>query len=134
MEKQIDLAALPTPVNILWENILMIPLFGMLDSKRSQEVLETMLQKVIDTGAKVIVLDILGVLTVDSAVANHLIKITRATQLMGCQCIVSGISPEVAQTMVNLGIDLEKVQTTSTLRNALEISFEMLGLEIRKFK
>ena len=96
--------------------------------------METILTKIIDTGFKTIILDILGVITVDSAVANHVIKITKATNLMGCNCIISGISPEVAQTLVNLGVELGEVITTSTLRDALECAFENLGLEVRKIK
>ena len=96
---------LSTPVNILWENVLMVPIFGVLDSKRSQDLMETVLTKIVETGFKTIILDILGVVTVDSAVANHLIKITKATKLMGCGCIISGISPAIAQTLVHLGIE-----------------------------
>ena len=125
---------LPTPVNILWENILMVPIFGILESKRAQEIMETILTKIIETGYKTIILDILGVVAVDSAVANHLIKITKATQLMGCSCIISGISPAVAQTLVNLGIELGEVDTTSTLRDALEIALDNAGLEVVKLK
>jgi len=125
---------IPTPVNILWENVLMIPLFGTIDSKRAQEIMETMLTKVIDTGCKTIILDILGIVTVDSAVANHIIKMTKATKLMGCRCIISGISPEVAQALVDLGIELGDVNTTSTMRDALERAFDISGLEVRKIK
>jgi rsbT co-antagonist protein RsbR len=121
-----------TPVNILWDNILMVSIFGILESKRTQDLMESMLTKVSETGYKTIILDILGVITVDSAVANHLIKITKGTKLMGCVCIVSGISPAIAQTLVNLGIDLGNVITTSTLRDALEIAFDNSGLEVRK--
>ena len=121
-----------TPVNILWEDILMIPIFGTIDSKRAQEIMETMLTKIIDTGHKTIILDILGVATVDSAVANHIIKIAKATKLMGCACIISGISPEIAQALVNLGIELGDVKTTSTLQDALEVAFETSGFEVRK--
>lgn len=125
---------IPTPVNIIWEGILMISIFGHIDSSRAQEIMETMLNKLVDTGSKVIILDILGVATIDSAVASHLIKITRATRLMGCDSIVSGISPEIAQALVNLGVELGGVITTSTLANALESAFEMSGFEITKRK
>jgi len=94
--------------------------------------METMLTKVSETGYKTIILDILGVVTVDSAVANHLIKIAKATKLMGCSCIISGISPAIAQTMVHLGIELRGLETTYTLRDALEIAFYDIGLEVRK--
>ena len=124
--------AVSTPVNILWENMLMVPIFGVVDSKRVQDIMETMLNKIIETGYKTVILDILGVAMVDSAVANHLIKISKATKLMGCKCIISGISPEVALALVNLGIELGEVITTATMRDALELAFEISGLEVRK--
>ncbi len=94
--------------------------------------MSTMLKKIVDTESKVIILDILGVAAVDSAVANQLIKITKATKLMGCDSIISGISPEIAQTLVQLSIDLGKVITTATLKNALILAFDILKLEVRK--
>ncbi|MBN1843855.1 MAG: STAS domain-containing protein [Deltaproteobacteria bacterium] len=123
-----------TPINILWENILMIPIFGAIDSKQAQEIMENILTRISDSGSKVIILDILGVATVDTAVANYILKITRATGLMGCRCIVSGISPAIAQTLVNLGVGLEGVATTASLRDALETAFDTIGLEVRKIK
>ena len=123
---------IPTPVNILWENVLLIPIIGILDSKRAQEIIKTMLTKIMETGYMAIILDILGVVTVDSAVANHLMKITKATKLMGCTSIISGISPAVAQSLVSLGVELGDVITNSTLRDALERAFEISGLEVRK--
>jgi len=95
---------------------------------------DTMLTKIKETSAKVIILDIQGVAAVDTAVANHLIKITKATRLMGCQCIVSGISAAVANTIVQLGIEMGDVKTNSTLRDALEDSFTMMNFEVRKIK
>lgn len=122
---------IPTPVNILWKKVLMVPVFGVLDSNRAQTLLDTMLQKILDTESKVIILDILGVATVDTAVANHLVHITKACKLMGCKAIVSGISPSIAQTLVHLGVELGGVVTTATLANALELAFSNLGLEVR---
>ena len=123
-----------TPVNILWDNVLMIPIFGIIDSKRTQEIMDTILTKISETGYKNVIMDILGVATVDSAVANHLIKITKATKLMGCSCIISGISVEVAQTIVHLGIELGNISTTSTLKDALEMAFKNSGLEVKNIK
>ena len=123
-----------TPVNILWENILMLAIFGIVDSNRTQNIMEAMLTKIMETGSKSIILDILGVASVDSAVANHLLKITRATKLMGCDAIISGMSPEIAQTLVGLGIEAGGVPTTATLADALALSFERIGLEVRKTK
>lgn len=123
-----------TQINMLWEGILMTSVFGTIDSGRVQEIMNSILKKVMDTGYKTVILDILGVAVVDSAVANHIIKITKATKLMGCKCIISGISPEVAQSLVNLGIDLEGIHTSGTLQDALELAFEMSGLEVRRVK
>ena len=121
-----------TPVNELWDGILLLSIFGTIDSSRSQEMMETMLAKVIDTNAKVIVLDIIGVAVVDSAVANHLLKIGRAIKLVGAETIISGISAEVAMTLVELGIDLKSTVSTSNLSDALRLAFEKSGYKITK--
>ena len=123
-----------TPVNELWDGILLLSVFGTIDSARSKEMMETMLAKVVQTSAKIIVLDILGVAVVDSAVANHLLKIGRATKLIGADTIISGISPEVAVTLVELGIDLEATITTATLSDALELAFDRTGYIIEQSK
>ena len=132
MEKQnaIEDPELSVPINNLWDRMLMLSIVGILDSKRTQVVMEDMLNRIHDVEAKVIVLDIQGVAVVDSAVANHLMKITKATRLMGCSCIISGISPAVSQTIVNLGIELENTLTTSTLKEALEFAFDKLGYSV----
>ncbi len=118
-------------VNVVWEDILMVPVEGAIDSHAAQQIMESMLLKISETGAKVIILDIIGVAAVDSAVASHLIKIKNATNLMGCTCIISGMSPGVAQSIVNLGIDLGDIYTRATLRDALELAFYILGLEVK---
>lgn len=123
-------STIDNPIHIVWDNILMLPLYGIIDSRKVQVVMESMLEKILQTQAKVIILDILGVTTVDSAVANHLIKITQATKLMGAECIISGVSPGIAQTLVGLGINLGNVTTRSTLQTALEEAFEIVDLEI----
>jgi len=119
-----------TPVIKLWDRILILPVVGVVDSLRAQQMMETMLNKITETSSKVIILDIQGVAAVDTAVANHLIKIAKATRLMGCKCVISGISPAVAQTLVQLGIDLGTVATESTLQEALAFAFAMLNLEV----
>ena len=121
-----------TPVNMLWDKILLLPIFGMIDSARGQEIMETMIKKIIATKSKVIILDIFSVAVVDSAVANHLIKITKATRLVGAEVIVSGISAEIAQTMVNLGIELENVTTTADLADAVQLAFDKTGHVVKK--
>lgn len=116
-----------TPVTSIWQGILMLPIVGVLDSKRAQDLMHSVLAKIADTRAKVIILDISGVAVVDTAVANHIIK---ATKLMGCECTVSGVSPAIAQTIVELGIDVENISTNSTLRDALEQAMSMIGVSI----
>lgn len=132
MANEKEEAQIPTPVNILWEKTLLIPIFGTVDSQRAQEIMESMLKKILEIEAKVVIMDILGVAAVDSAVANHLVKITKSTKLMGCECIVSGISPAIAQTLVQLGVELGDVITTATLRDALGLALERQGLEVRE--
>ncbi len=120
-----------TPVSIVWDGILLLPIFGMIDSTKVQSTMEAMLEKILETEAKIIILDILGVAAVDSAVANNIVKITKATKLMGCDCIVSGISPAIAQTIVHLGVSLGEVVTKATLKDALELAFAACSLEVR---
>lgn len=133
-EQSQALMEMSTPVTALWDSILMLPVIGIIDSKRSQDIMNAMLSKIATTQSKIIILDISGVAVVDTAVANYLIKITKATNLMGCECLISGISPAIAQTIVELGIDVEDVQTTATLRDALQIAFKITGVEINVAK
>ena len=123
-----------TPVNIVWEGILLVPIFGIIDSRKAQNIMETMLTKILDTESKTIILDILGVAAMDSAIANHILKISKATKLMGCECIVSGISPSIAQTLVHLGVDLGQVVTRATLKDALQFAFRSAGLELKEIR
>jgi rsbT co-antagonist protein RsbR len=116
-----------TPVTALWNDILMLPVVGIIDSRRAQEIMSSMLARIAETRSKVIILDISGVAVVDTAVANHLIKITKATALMGCSCTISGLSPAIAQTIVELGIEVGDVKTTATLRDALAAAFRRTG-------
>jgi len=120
------------PVNILWDGVLLVPIVGVLDSERSQNLIESLLETIVRTEARFAILDILGVASVDSAVAAHLIKITRASRLVGCTTIITGISPSVAQSIVQLGIDLGDVVTQGTLRDGLGLAMKGLGFEIRK--
>jgi PAS domain S-box-containing protein len=123
-----------TPVMRLWDSILLLPIVGLVDSKRVQLIMETVLQRIVDYETKVIILDIQGVPSVDSAVANHLIKVTQATKLMGCTCIVTGISPEISQALVNLGIELTDISTQATLKDGVSTSLERLGLQLKEIK
>lgn len=129
-EQSQALMQLSTPVTQLWRAILLLPLIGIVDSRRAQDIMSSMLQKVADTQAKVFILDIGGVAVVDTAVANHLIKITKATRLMGCRTIISGISPAVAQTIVELGVQVEDIMTTNSMQDALKDAFAQTNVSI----
>jgi rsbT co-antagonist protein RsbR len=114
--------AMSTPVTSIWEGILLLPLVGIVDSQRTQDIMEKTLSRIAESRARVFVMDISGVVTVDTAVANNFIRITQATRLMGCDCIISGISPSVARTLVELGANVGEVRTTATLRDALQLA------------
>jgi rsbT co-antagonist protein RsbR len=129
-EQSRALMEMSTPVTALWDGILMLPVVGIIDSRRAQDIMGAMLAKIAETRSAVIILDISGVAVVDTAVANHLIKITKATRLMGCECVISGVSPAIAQTIVELGIEVGKVRTTATLQDALVSGFRRTGLTI----
>ena len=126
-----SLMEMSTPVTHIWDGILLLPIVGIIDSKRARDVMNATLEKIAESQARIFILDISGVGVVDTAVANHLIKISRATRLMGCECVISGVSPSIAQTIVDLGIDVGDVKTTSTMKDALATAFEQLGMEIQ---
>ncbi|MEO8992151.1 MAG: STAS domain-containing protein [Nitrosospira sp.] len=130
MRQQQELLELSTPVVKLWKNILALPLIGTLDSERTQIVMESLLQKIVDTGAAIAIIDITGVPTVDTLVAQHLLKTIAAARLMGADCIISGIRPQIAQTIVHLGVNLEDVITKATLADAFVIALERTGSSI----
>jgi rsbT co-antagonist protein RsbR len=125
-----QLAELSTPVIKLWEGVLAIPLIGTLDSMRSQTATESLLQAILDQQARVAILDITGVATVDTMVAQHLLKTALAARLMGAECVISGIRPQIAHTMVELGIDLEEVATRARLADAFNYALSRLGLSV----
>jgi rsbT co-antagonist protein RsbR len=121
---------LSTPVVKLWDGILALPLIGTLDSARTQIVMETLLEAIVTTNCKVAIIDITGVATVDTVVAQHLLKTVTAARLMGADCIISGIRPQIAQTIVHLGINLLDVTSKATLRDAFEVALERTGQQI----
>jgi rsbT co-antagonist protein RsbR len=127
-----EIAEISTPVIRVWDGILALPIIGTLDSSRTQMVMESLLQQIVESGSGIAILDISGVPAVDSLVAQHLIKTVSATRLMGAECIISGIRPEIAQTVVHLGIDLSNVITKATLASALKTAFAILQLDIVK--
>lgn len=124
--QQDEIAELSTPVVKLWDGILALPLIGTLDSARTQVVMETLLEAIVEQGADLAIIDITGVPTVDTLVAQHLLKTIAATRLMGADCIVSGIRPQIAQTMVHLGVELNVV-SKATLADALALAFQRTG-------
>lgn len=127
-----EITDISTPVIKVWDGILALPIIGTLDSARTQVVMENLLQEIVTTGSSIAILDISGVPTVDSLVAQHLLKAVSATRLMGADCIISGIRPEIAQTIVHLGIDLSQIITKASLASALQYAFKSLRLEVRK--
>lgn len=127
-----EISEISTPVISVWKGIVALPIIGTLDSSRTQVVMENLLQAIVDTESTIAILDISGVPAVDSLVAQHLIKTVSATRLMGAECIISGIRPEIAQTVVHLGIDLSNIVTKATLASALKTSFAMLNLEVNR--
>jgi rsbT co-antagonist protein RsbR len=128
--QQHEMLELSTPVVQLWDGIIALPLIGTLDSTRTQVVMETLLQSIVDTGSRIAVIDITGVTTVDTLVAQHLLKTAAAARLMGAQCIVSGIRPQIAQTMVHLGVGFDDVVTTGSISDALRRAFRMLEVSV----
>jgi len=127
-----EINEISTPVIRVWDGILALPIIGTLDSSRTQIVMENLLKEIVETGSSIAILDISGVPAVDSLVAQHLIKTVSATRLMGAECIISGIRPEIAQTVVHLGIDLSNIVTKATLASALRHAFSMMQMEVRK--
>lgn len=132
VRQQQELLELSTPVVKLWDGILALPLIGTLDSARTQVVMENILQKIVDTGASIAIIDITGVPTVDTLVAQHLMKTIAAARLMGADCIISGIRPQIAQTIVHLGVNLEDVMTKATLADAFVVALERTGTAVVK--
>ncbi len=134
IRQQQELMELSTPVVTLWEGVLALPLIGTLDSARTQVVMESLLQRIVDSGAAIAIIDITGVPTVDTVTAQHLLKTVDAARLMGADCIISGIRPQIAQTIVHLGVNLGTVVTKATLADAFGIALKRLGLSVQKIQ
>ena len=128
--QQEEMLELSTPVVKLWEGVLALPMIGTLDSARTQIVMESLLQRIVETGAEVAIIDITGVPTVDTLVAQHLIKTVTAARLMGADCIISGIRPQIAQTIVHLGVELGDVVTKASLADAFAVALQRRGLTL----
>ena len=125
--QQQDMLELSTPVVKLWDGVLALPMIGTLDSTRTQVVMETLLQRIVETGAEVAIIDITGVPTVDTLTAQHLLKTVTAARLMGAECVISGIRPQIAQTIVHLGVELQGVTTKATLADAFRVALARTG-------
>ena len=130
--QQRELLELSTPVVELWEGILALPLIGALDSNRTQVVMESLLEKIVEFRATIAIIDITGVPTVDTLVAQHLMKTVAAARLMGADCIISGIRPQIAQTIVHLGVDLSQVTTKASLGDAFRTALDRTGGRIER--
>ncbi len=130
--QQQELMELSTPVVQLWRGVLALPLIGTLDSARTQVVMESLLQAIVDTGSSIAIIDITGVPVVDTLVAQHLLKTVAAARLMGADCIISGIRPQIAQTIVHLGVEINDVLTKATVADAFAIALSRIGLTVTK--
>ena len=130
--QQRELLELSTPVVALWDDILALPLIGTLDSGRTQVVMESLLERIVETGASLAIIDITGVPTVDTLVAQHLMKTVAAARLMGADCIISGIRPQIAQTIVHLGVDLSAVTTKASLADAFAVALQRVGARVER--
>ncbi|WP_150305439.1 STAS domain-containing protein [Pseudomonas saliphila] len=130
--QQEELLELSTPVVKLWDGVLALPMIGTLDSQRTQVVMESLLQRIVDTGSDIAIIDITGVPTVDTLVAQHLLKTVTAIRLMGADCIISGVRPQIAQTIVHLGLDLEGIVTKANLADAFALALRRSGLTVTK--
>jgi len=132
VHQQREMLELSTPVVQLWQGVLGLPLIGTLDSARTQVVMENLLRSIVETGATIAVIDITGVPTVDTLVAQHLLKTVAAARLMGADCIISGIRPQIAQTIVHLGVDLNAVTTKATLADAFAVALQRTGFAVTR--
>lgn len=130
--QQMEMLELSTPVVKLWDGILAVPLIGTLDSARTLVVMENLLQSIVDTSSSIAIVDITGVPTVDTLVAQHLLKTASAARLMGAQCLISGIRPQIAQTMVHLGVEFGDIVTKATIADALAYAFRHIGHTVTK--
>jgi rsbT co-antagonist protein RsbR len=131
-QQRLTIRELSTPILDLWEGILTLPVVGAIDTQRAVEMTERLLARIVETGARAVILDITGVEVVDTSTADHLVRLTRAAAMLGTHCVVTGIGPNVARTLVSMGVDLGGVQTLRTLRDGLRASLERTNAAIPK--
>ena len=132
--QQQEMMELSTPVVKLWDGILALPIIGTLDSSRTQTIMESLLERIVETGSEIAIIDITGVPTVDTLTAQHLLKTVTAARLMGAECIISGIRPQIAQTIVHLGVELGDVVTKASLADAFRIALKKTNLQVTKVR
>lgn len=132
--QQEAIAELSSPIMKIWDQVLTLPVIGIVDSRRTEEMMESLLNSVVETQSKSVIIDITGVDVVDTQTANHFIKMVKAVRLLGADCIITGISPEIAQTLTNIGVDLTQIKTRRNLQDGLKESFKILNYDIRKRK
>lgn len=131
-EQQRSLLEVSTPVIQVWEEILILPLIGTIDSARAKQIMENLLESIVTTKSSIVIMDITGVPAVDTEVANRLLRSMQAAKLMGAECVLTGISPQISQTLVHLGVDLSGVTTRASLRDGLELAFRKLKVKVTK--
>ena len=129
-QQRMTISELETPVLQVWDGILALPLVGSLDTARTQEMNEALLQRIVETGSEIVILDITGVPVVDTAVARHLLETVAAARLLGAEVLIVGLSPRIALTLVHLGLDLAGVTTRTTMAKGLQLAFARLGLAV----
>jgi rsbT co-antagonist protein RsbR len=127
LRQQEEMLELSTPVVKLWDGVLALPIIGTLDSSRTQTIMESLLERIVETGSELAIIDITGVPTVDTLTAQHLLKTVTAARLMGAECIISGIRPQIAQTIVHLGVELGDIITKASLADAFRIAMQRTG-------
>lgn len=133
-EQQKSLLEVSTPVIQVWEEIVVLPLIGTIDSARAKQIMENLLESIVATKSSIVIMDITGVPAVDTEVANRLLRTMQAARLMGAECVLTGISPQISQTLVHLGVDLSGVITRASLREGLELAFRKLKLKVTKME
>ena len=131
-DQQDSILEMSSPIILIWEKIIAVPIIGILDSKRTQLIMENCLQKIIQTGAKVCIIDVTGVAVLDTLVSTHIIKTANAIRLLGAEAVLTGIRPEVAQTVVHLGVDLSSLIPRATMADGLDYAFRKIGLQVNK--
>jgi rsbT co-antagonist protein RsbR len=129
-QQRMTISELETPVIQVWDGILALPLVGSLDTARTQEMNEALLQRIVETGSEIVILDITGVPVVDTAVARHLLETVAAARLLGAEVLIVGLSPRTALTLVHLGLDLAGITTRTTMAKGLQLAFARLGLAV----